>query len=155
VNCIFVAFLIGSLLHMVEEYFYPGGFIDVMKRFNPRFAPYVTTSMAVVINGLQLLLCSIAIVVGRRVPIFGMSVAALLILNGFTHVAACVSTRRYVPGVATGLALYIPVSVYAYYLHIGSGIAVVGDLIISGALGLLYHVVPVVYLGVRSTRRRA
>jgi hypothetical protein len=155
VNWIFVAFLITSLLHMVEEYFYPGGFIDIMKRFNPKFAPYVTISMAVVINGLQLLLCGIAIVVGRSVPIFGMSVAALLILNGLTHVAACVSTRRYVPGVATGLALYIPVSVYAYYLYIGPGIAAAGDVTISGALGLLYQVVPVAYLGVRSARRNA
>jgi hypothetical protein len=55
---IFGAFLIASVLHMGEEYFYPGGFMDIMKRINPKFAPLVTAPIPVIINGLQLLLCN-------------------------------------------------------------------------------------------------
>jgi hypothetical protein len=54
---VFAAFLAVSLLHMGEEYIYPGSFMDLMKRLNPRFAPRVTVRFAVIINSLQLLLC--------------------------------------------------------------------------------------------------
>ncbi len=43
---IFGAFLIASMLRMAEEYFYPGGSMDIMKHLNPRFSPFVTVSMA-------------------------------------------------------------------------------------------------------------
>jgi hypothetical protein len=64
---IFSTFLVASMIHMGEEYFYPGGFMDLMKRFNPKFAPIVTAPIAVIINGLQLLLCVVAIAVGKNI----------------------------------------------------------------------------------------
>ena len=50
-----------------------GGFMDVMKGFNPKFAPFVTPRLAVIINGLQLVLCVIAMVVAKNLPVFSMS----------------------------------------------------------------------------------
>jgi len=110
---IFSAFLAVSIFHMGEEYFYPGGFMDVMKRLNPRFAPLVTAPMAIVINGLQLSLCVVAIVVGEKVLVFSMSVAGLLFINGLMHIIGCIRVKGYAPGVITGALLYVPLSVYA------------------------------------------
>ncbi len=62
---IFWAFLGASVLHMTEEYFWPGGFMQLLKRMNPRFAPLVTVRMAVILNGMQLLLCGMAISTNR------------------------------------------------------------------------------------------
>jgi hypothetical protein len=152
---VFIAFFAASMIHMGEEYFYPGGFIDVMKRLNPRFAPLVTARMAVVINGLQLLLCLVAMAIGKKALAFSMSVAALLFVNGSVHIGGCVRVKGYVPGVITGTLLYIPLSVYAYYLTLSSGQLTRNGLIVTAVLGLMYQAVPAGYLVVASTNRRA
>jgi hypothetical protein len=72
---IFVAIFTASVIHIVEEYLFPGGFIDLMKRLNPRFASFVTVPAVVVINGMQLLLCLAAIEVYQERLIFSMSAA--------------------------------------------------------------------------------
>jgi len=69
---IFSAFLVVSIIHMGEEYFYPGGFMDAMKRLSPRLAPFVDAPMAIIVNGLQLLLCIAAIVMGQKALVFSM-----------------------------------------------------------------------------------
>ena len=152
---VFTAFLIVSIFHMGEEYFYPGGFMDFMKRLNPGFAPLVTVPMAVIINGLQLVLCVVAMWVGRTFPIFSMSVAGLLFINGLTHMLGCVKVKGYVPGVITGLLLYLPISIYAYYLLITSGQLTLNGVLITGLLGLLFQAVPISYFGLTSTFKRA
>lgn len=152
---VFAAFFGASILHMTEEYFYPGGFMDVMKRLNPRFAPFVTVPMSVVINGLQLVLCILAIVVGSKFLIFSMSVAGLLFLNALVHILGCIRVRGYAPGVITGLLLYLPLSTYAYYLFITSGQLTPSQLLATGLLGLMYQAVPLGYLVLASAVKQA
>jgi len=151
---IFIGFLVASVLHMVEEYFYPGGFMDFMKRLNPGIAPQVTTPAAVIINGLQLLLCLIAIIVGKSLPQFSLSVAALLILNGFIHLGGCIRVKGYAPGVVTGAFLYLPLSMYAYYLFISADRLSGRGVLITAVLGLFYQMVPLMYFGVAAARRK-
>ncbi len=143
---IFTAFLVVSIIHLGEEYFYPGGFMDVMKRLSPKFAPLVNVPMAVIINGLQLLLCIAAIVIGKKALIFSMSIAGLLFINGWMHIMGCVRTKGYAPGVITGVLFYVPLSVYAYYLLIHSGQLTLNGVIASGILGLFYQAIPISYL---------
>ena len=143
---VFVAFLIASILHMTEEYFFPGGFMEVMRRFNPRFAPYVTIPMAIVVNGLQLVLCALAVVVGNKILVLGMSVAALLFINGLMHVGASIREKGYVPGIATGLLLYIPISAYAYHRILTDGRLTITGLLVTVVLGIVYQLVPIGYL---------
>ncbi|MDR3575449.1 MAG: HXXEE domain-containing protein [Anaerolineaceae bacterium] len=152
---IFSAFLLVSIIHMGEEYFYPGGFMDMMKRLNPKFAPLVTTPMAIIVNGLQLLLCVAAIVVDKNIPLFSMSIAGLLFINGLVHLMACVRVKGYAPGVVSGALLYVPLSVYAYYLFISSGELSLTGVIVTGVLGLLYQAVPIGYFVSASAIRRA
>jgi hypothetical protein len=150
---IFIAFLAGSLIHMGEEYFYPGGFMQVLKRLNPKFAPLVTAPMAVIVNGLQLLLCFAAITAGKSELTFSMSVAALLFINGLMHIVGCIRLQEYAPGVITGVALYMPLSAYAYHLAISSGQLTLHGVVITGILGLLYQAVPLSYFVVASAIR--
>ena len=147
---IFGGFLAASILYMCEEYFYPGGFMDVIKRLNPRFARFVTVRMAIIFNGLQLALCVFAIVIGNKLPVFSMSIAGLLFINALVHIGACVRTKGYAPGVMTGVFLYLPLSIFAYALFIGSGRLTPGDIILTGVLGLLYQALPIGYMAVAS-----
>ena len=154
-NWVFSAFLAVSLAHMGEEYFYPGGFMHLMKRLNPRFAPLVTVRLAAIVNGLQLLLCVAALAVGRSNLAFSLSVAGLLFINGLIHIIGSIRVKGYVPGVVTGAVLYLPVSVCAYYLFWRSGQLTLLEGIISGLLGVLYQVAPMSYLALSSAVRRA
>lgn len=143
---VFTALLAVSLVHMGEEYIYPGGFMDLMKRLNPSFAPWVTVRFAVIINSLQLLLCIVALAVGRNNLAFSLSVAGLLFINGLIHIMGSIRVKGYAPGVVTGVLLYLPLSVYAYYLFWSSGQLTLLEGIASGLLGMLYQVVPIGYL---------
>jgi len=150
VDWVFSAFLIVSMIHMAEEYFYPGGFMDAMKQFNPRFAPLVTTRMAVIVNGLQLLLCIAAIWVGRLSLTFSLSVAGLLFINGLMHLAGCIKVRGYAPGGISGILLYLPLSAYGYYLFATSGQLTLITGVASALLGAAYQAVPISYLTLTS-----
>lgn len=152
---VFSAFLGASVIHMGEEYFYPGGFMDLMRRFNPRFAPLVTAPMAVVINGLQLLLCVVAIIIGQRALVFSMSIAGLIFINSLMHIAACIRLRSYAAGVISAVLVYLPLSAYAYFLFIGSGQLTLGGVLATAALGLLYQAVPIGYFVLASLKNRA
>ena len=142
---LFAGFLIASMLHMVEEFFFPGGFMAVMKRMNPAFASFVNVPAAIVINGLQLLLCIIVIFVGVNNLAFSLSAAVLLFINGLMHLGGAIRLKGYAPGVITGSVLYIPLSVYSFYYFAASGQLNAGDAAIAGVLGILYQLVPLIY----------
>ena len=126
-----------------------------MRRANPRFAPTITTRFAVVINGLFLALCVIAAIVSSRNLIMGLSVAALLFVNGCLHLGGTIRARRYVPGVASGVLLYMPLALYAFSFSIGSGLVSLKEAAFASALGLLYNLIPIGYLGLSSLVRRS
>jgi hypothetical protein len=142
---LFVGFLIASILHMVEEFFFPGGFMALIKKMNPAFAPFVNVPMAIVINGLQLLLCVIVIIVGRSNLAFSLSAAGLIFVNGLVHMGGAVRLRGYVPGVITGSVIYIPLAVYAFYYFTASGELKLTDAVIAVTLGIAYMLVPLGY----------
>ncbi len=152
---IFSAFLGVSLLHMGEEFVYPGGFMETIKRLNPRLAQFVTKPMAILLNGLQLLLCIAAILTGKSALVFSMSVAALLFINGLVHIFACIRAKGYAPGVITGVLLYLPLSTYSYTLFTGSNQLSASQVVYSGLLGLLYQAIPISYFVLAHAVKRA
>ncbi len=154
-NWIFGAFLGVSLVHMGEEYFYPGGFLDFMKRLNPRFAPHATPMLAVIINGLQLLLCILAWVVNKNNLTFSLSIAGLLLVNSLMHVMGSVRLREYTPGLVTGVLLYLPLSIYAYSVFLSLGQLTLFEGIVTVILGVLYQAIPIAYLALSSLMKQA
>jgi len=153
IDWVFWAFVGAALIHIAEEYKYPGGFLDSMRNFNPTLAQLVTVNFAAVINVLFVLLCVAAAISGSGTPIFGLSVASLLFVNALTHATATVMRKRYAPGVVSGVLLYLPLSVYAYYLFASAGRIDLVEGLISGLLGAAYQSVPIGYLIVSSILR--
>lgn len=98
------AFVGAGMLHVLEEFVYPGGFLTLMKSFSRVFAPFVTVRFAAVVNTLFILLCVAAAANGSRAPVLALSVASLLFLNGVLHVAVATRKREYAPGLVTALA---------------------------------------------------
>ena len=147
---VFWAFVGAAVIHVVEEFGYPGGFLDAMKSLNPKIAPLVTAKVAITINSLFLLLCVIGAIIGGRNIVFSLSVASLLFFNALIHIGGTVKARRYAPGVVSGIVLYLPLSLYAYYLAVEAGELTLAGGIVSGLLGVLYQALPVGYFGLLS-----
>ena len=146
----------AAALHVVEEYVYPGGFLDVMRETSPKYGRHATPLFAVVINGLFVFLCLLAAVFGTRRRLFGLSVLSLLLLNSFAHVAGTVARRRYNPGIATALLLYVPIAVRGYRKALASGECGPRDIALSLAIAAGYYAVPLVSLvAAEALERRA
>lgn len=144
----------ASVIHVTEEYLWPGGFLDAMRRTAPAFAFAVNVPMAVVINGLFLAGVVTAALVGSGAPVFALSAAALIAVNGWGHVAGTVRGRRYVPGTVSGLLLAQPVAVLTYLAFSRAGLLSATVVTASLLLGAAYHLVPLGYFGTRWLARR-
>jgi hypothetical protein len=126
----------AAVLHVTEEYFFPGGFIKWITKFVPSSISFrLTVKFAVIVNGLFLLLCLSAVFIGGRYPMFALSIAGLVLVNGFIHLISSVVTRSYSPGLITSLLFYIPIPVYLFnYFELGSA-----EIIKLILYGILYH----------------
>ncbi len=149
---VFWMFVLASLVHIGEEYFFPGGFLQSVQRLNPRYASAFTVPFAVVVNAAFVLLVIIGAFVGERSLIFSLSIAALLFINSLAHLAGTIITKHYQPGVISGLLLYIPLSVTAYLLYFASGRITVSGIFFAALLGLMYQLVPLFLIATTSRR---
>jgi hypothetical protein len=100
--------LAAAVLHLIEEYVYPGGFLRWVQSA-VGFAP--NAAEAVVINALFVGL--VATPLFSAGPVLSLSVPALLLTNGAMHVIGTIATKRYSPGVITSVLLFFPLGVYA------------------------------------------
>lgn len=143
---IFWAIFGAAVIHVAEEYKYSGGFLDVLKGFDQRYTPFITVNFAIITNTLFLLLCLAGALVGNRSPIFSLSVASVLFVNAWVHIIRTIRAMRYVSGVISGTFLYLPLSIYAYFLFSVSGRLSLPEMLVSLVLGVLYQAMPIFYL---------
>jgi Protein of unknown function with HXXEE motif len=140
--------VVASLLHVGEEYVWPGGFLAFLQRVAPSVTIGVATpGLAVVINGLMVLGLVVAALIGPAGPSVALSGAALLAVNGLGHLAAAVRIGGYAPGMVTGGLVSLPVAVAAYTAFGLVGRLTVGVVVVSMLLGVSYHLVPLAWFG--------
>lgn len=130
-----------STLRVIEEFAWPGGFPQWFRAYRPENRLSFTTCFAVVVNAV---LIGAGIVLGVLGPQWsrGLSLwlilAAILGANALLHIVGTWRTRRYSPGLVTGVALYLPLCVWGYWHFSRSGEASTSMLIVSFALGASY-----------------
>ncbi|MBT8461371.1 MAG: HXXEE domain-containing protein, partial [Gemmatimonadetes bacterium] len=96
------------LLHQAEEWF--GGFPTWSAAI---LGSEISSERFLLINALGLVVFvvgSLAALGSPQMAWFGVSLAALVSLNGVLHGIASLATGSYSPGTVTGLVLYIPLS---------------------------------------------
>ena len=148
----FYALAGSAVLHVVEEYVFPGGFAIYMRNAVPDLAPYVTKRFAPATNALFLLVCLGAALAGERLLVLGLGVAGLCGFNGVLHVVGSIRTRGYVPGVLTGASLYLPLAVAIFYAAADSGKIGLFQAISSASVGAACNAVPLCVLGLARAR---
>jgi hypothetical protein len=148
----------AAVLHIGEEFFYPGGFADWDRLYRPSISASITPRFHVVVNALLLFLAlsvAVAGMPGGAVDIGGMHLrsavppslaalswlvlAALLASNAAYHVVGTYRTKRISPGVRTAVLLYGPLACIGYWYFLSSGqvspVAAVAAALVGGS----YH----------------
>ena len=149
---LFWAPLAAASAHVVEEFVFPGGFARWYRAYRPEIAESVTPRFLVAINAALLFGC-FAVGVDQNAsfgPAFFLAMTALLAENGLFHLAATIRTRRYSPGVITGVALYVPLAAYGSFALVSSGHVSPAIAAVAAAAGASYQ-----FLSVANHRRRA
>lgn len=130
---------ITACLHIVEEFVWPGGFADWYRGFDPRAAASITTRFLVIMNVILLALCLAAPLFGAKQGIqFWLSASAVCAGNAMWHCHAVWKTRRYSPGVVTGVLLYIPLATWGFAMFSMNGLATAGELARALLIGTGY-----------------
>jgi hypothetical protein len=136
---------IAAAIHIFEEFVWPGGFKAWWRAYRPEVAGNVSDRYLVFINAL-LMVMTIAIGFAVQFPrgngvAAWLTLSALLFSNAIFHVIGAIETKRYSPGMVSGLILYIPLAVigFTHFLRIGRASA--GTAIGAALLGGSYHFV--------------
>ena len=108
--------LVSGLLHVIEETL--TGWVSWFQRY----IPSMTARQFWIVNALFLLLCVSALMVNAAFPLFSLSIAALIAVNGFIHIRNSVRERRYTPGLVTAIFLYQPVATWTYLIYALAGL---------------------------------
>lgn len=158
--------LFAAVIHILEEFAFPGGFPAWDRMYRPSIRASITRRFHIVINGLMLLACTavgLTIPVGRAVAPWSnergaaawLTLAALLFSNAVFHLVGTIQTRRYSPGLVTGLAVHVPMTLLGYWHFLSSGEASRGTATMAALLGGSYHAWMSIVHGLRARRSRA
>ncbi len=129
------------VLHLVEEFVWPGGFPEWYRRYRPERAASVTTGFLVRINVLFVVMALIPAAMGFRPygVAFWLVVASIAAANGLFHLWAVVRTLRYSPGVVTGALLYLPLAAFGFIYFWRAGLASAPLMVQAALIGPAYN----------------
>jgi len=144
----------AASIHIIEEFAFPGGFKAWWCAYKPDIAASVSDRFLITINGI-LIAFSVIVALAVSVPegngiAAWLTLAALLFSNAIFHIIGAIQTRRYSPGMISGIILYIPLAIYGYAHFLRSGQASTGTALIAVAIGVSYH-----FISFANHRRRA
>jgi Protein of unknown function with HXXEE motif len=151
-NFIPVLILIAAIIHITEEFFYPGGFIEwskntLIKLNRTKMAEAVDNGMAFTVNSLFLLLCIINILLGGSGSILHYSLSVLILFNAMLHIVISIVKRKYAPGLISSIFIYIPLGIYILSSFNNNG----NELLLAVFIGILLNSVPFIIISVKSS----
>lgn len=120
-NWIFIALLFAAVIHILEEYIFPGGFANGLQKLLPKSVRLFTPGFHIIVNALLLALCIASLLIGQTNLVLSLSVFSLVFVNAILHIRGSIVTKGYYPGMISGTLVYIPLSVYAYWYFISNG----------------------------------
>jgi hypothetical protein len=144
----------AASFHIVEEFVFPGGFRSWWCAYRPETAASVSNRFFILINAV-LLVFSVSVALAVQAPkgngvAAWLALAALLFSNAIFHIVGTIQTKRYSPGVISGIVLYIPIAIYGFVHFLGSGRASIPTALGAAFIGGSYH-----FIAFANHRRRA
>jgi len=132
---------IAFATHAFEEFAWPGGFGEWHRHYPPGNVAEVSDRFLVVINVVFGVLTLLPGLLGPTVYGYAwwLVAAAVEAANAVFHVGAVLRTRSYAPGVATSVALYLPLALAGGWYVVATGRANASTITQAVLGGVLYH----------------
>jgi hypothetical protein len=132
--------LAAAGLHITEEFALPGGFGEWDRAYRPTIRKSITPQLHLAVNLLLIFLCfsvglagagpeGVAVgsvrfrsaIPSRLSAASWVALAGLLGANAVFHALGTIRTRRYSPGLITGVLVYVPLAAFGvwHFIHIG------------------------------------
>jgi hypothetical protein len=134
---LFLAPLAAACLHILEEFLLPGGFAPWFRAYVPGDTG-ITTRRLVAVNAVLVYLC-LCIPLNGPTPMglaLWLTLVGTQVANAVFHLRAALRTRRYVPGCATSLVLYLPLAAWGIPRLVRAGLATPGTAASQVLLGV-------------------
>jgi len=113
-NRVFWVLLAASCAHVVEEYVYPGGFLESAREVAPEAFEHASTPIIVGVNASMILGLPERCADAQEATVLRSLDGEPALLNAILHTGASMRLKKYSPGLITGLCLYVPLSVAAF-----------------------------------------
>jgi hypothetical protein len=121
-------------LHIAEEYVFPGGFAS---RMTPSY-PFKINAIGGIASALLSFGAFNYLGSYSFVEIRGwLFVMSALAFNGLEHIRGAILTKRYSPGMVTGIVLFLPLAVISYAYFLRNRIVDIPSALVCIALGSL------------------
>jgi hypothetical protein len=129
------------LLHILEEFVFPGGFMTWDRAYRPEIAKGINPRFLIIVNALLLLICINPITLGFTSGgiKWWLSIVSILFVNSYFHIKGVFVMKRYSPGVITSIVLYIPLTIYGYLYLISTSKVSWISVILCFSVGIAYH----------------
>ncbi|MEM8617647.1 MAG: HXXEE domain-containing protein [Pseudomonadota bacterium] len=151
-----LALLIAYIIHQFEEhwvdiygntYAFQGAVNDLLKAAlgSPDSDVEILTRAGVLVINTSLvwLVGALAIWSASRHAFPTLAMAAIVLVNAFSHIGSAVVSQAYNPGLLTSILLFIPLSVTIYVLLLRQGLTNVFEVMVSIIWAVVAHVVMV------------
>ena len=127
-------------VHMIEETIYDWhGWVRRVLKLDAEWREFYMVNAFVIVLGIS---CAM---VGWRVAAAALVFPAFKLVHAVLfHIAPVVVTRIFSPGLFTAVILFLPVGFRAYWSAWRDGVLTAGTVIISGAMGFLLMMFPIV-----------
>ncbi|MBN2027527.1 MAG: HXXEE domain-containing protein [Actinobacteria bacterium] len=139
----------ASCAHVVEEYLWPGGFLESAKEIAPAAFEHASLPIIVGVNSSMVIGCTLGALMRRRSQVLGLSMSSLLFQNAVIHSLGSLRMKGYMPGLVTGLVLYVPLSVSAFRAYKRSPQYKRSTAAGAAVLGTVLHSTPFVSFAIR------
>jgi hypothetical protein len=129
----------AAILHIIEEFAFPGGFTAWYRNYKISVSSSFTVRYLISINIILVVLCVLPLMLDASNGIaLWLTMASVVFFNAFFHIRGMVRTRTYIPGVVSSIIFYIPLAIYGYWYFLSSQKVSVEQAIASGIVGVGY-----------------
>lgn len=137
--------LLASLLHIGEEFIYPGDFGPRFKSMMAGIGIRISNTWLILTNVVFLLAVTSILFTDRL--FYHQSIVSILITNALLHIGKSIHSKSYFPGLVTAVLLYIPIGLVSFVtVELSPGFKA-----LSFTTGVLLHGVP--FIGLFILRR--
>lgn len=132
-------------LHLLEEFALDvNSWIARVVPIQPLASEFYAVNGAYVIFGVA------SAAIGWRMPAVALMTPSLCIVNAlFMHILGTVVTGDYSPGLLTSVVLFLPVSLWAFWMAHRDGVLTWRVIVVAAVGGTLLHLYPIILLALR------